>query len=126
MRLFYPRGVGRLLFVLLPTVLALALALSSPANAQSASPGASQYEGQADAAAASAAQFPPEAADDVAVGTGAVNEAMSGGSPSAAASPGNGITRLPETGGAPLASLCAGASSLAFALLLLRSTLRKP
>jgi hypothetical protein len=114
---------SRTLSLLLAASIALVLATSGQANAQSASaspsPGADQYGPSVDA---SAADIPPALIRNTAGGADSVNDAMTAGtaSPSAAQ-----IESLPETGGSPLASLCAGASFLGCALLILRSNLRK-
>ncbi len=128
--------------LVLAMLLALLLAGQGQASAQgsaSASPGASQYGGETSAPAMDVADIPPTVSDNVDDGTGSVNEAMTdqelspaAASPAAgsAANPGGeGMTALPETGGAsssaPVAAVCAGASLLGCSLLLLRSISRR-
>ncbi len=135
-----PRYQKRSTLLVLATLLALLLASPGQASAQgsaSASPGASQYE-ESSSPAMDVADIPPTVSDNVDDGTGSVNEAMTdrGASP-AAASPaagsaanpgGEGLTALPETGGAsspaPVAALGVGALLVGCSLLLLRSSLR--
>ncbi len=127
--------------LVLVTLLALLLAYPGHASAQgsaSASPDTSQY-GDSSSPAMDVADIPSTVSDSVDDGTGSVNEAMTdqelspaAASPAAgsAANPGGeGMTALPETGGAsssaPVAAVCAGASLLGCSLLLLRSISRR-
>lgn len=146
--MFRSRSGGRLSLILSSATLALVLTFSGPANAQSASasasPGASQYD-PGSSVADGAIDIPPAISENVTGGADVVNDAIRDEAPAAeddvpdavegkasetegSASAGSAeedLLALPETGGAPPASLCAGASSLVFALLLLRSSLRK-
>lgn len=107
--------------------LAVLLAFSSPALAQSADPETaadSQYRVTTQSATA---DIPKTLAGNAADGTGAVNDALSGSSPSgepdAAPDKVAGLTVLPETGGASLPGLGAGVFvSGAGVLLLIRRT----
>ena len=139
-----PRFLKKSALLVLAMLLALLLAGQGQASAQggaSASPGASQYGGETSAPAMDVADIPPTVSDNVDDGTGSVNEAMTdrGASPaeasptagaSSSAKPGGeGITALPETGGAsspaPVVALCAGVLLLVCSLLLLRSSLHR-
>ena len=136
----------------------LLISFPGPASAQdgaSASPAASQYNGPSSAPVLDVGDIPPAVSESVADGTGAVNEAASGtgtssdpGAASGAEGPsapgvssaasstdgtvpdptGQGMTALPETGGAsppvPISVTCAVVSLLG-CVLLLRSSLRR-
>ena len=140
-----PRSSKKSVLLVLATLLALLLVGQGQASAQgsaSASPDASQY-GDSSSQAMDAADIPPTVSDNVDDGTGSVNDAMTdrgaspaeasaaGASPAGAspsASPGGeGMTVLPETGGAsspaPVLALCAGVLLLVCGLSLLRSSL---
>jgi hypothetical protein len=118
-----PLAVVTFLVALSSAALVSSLPNEADAQSASASPGASQYS--ADGAAASAAAVPPAVTDNVAGGTGPVNDAMTGGggdgpSPAAAspsASPEENMKALPETGGAPLGYLLLGVCLLGCGLL---------